>query len=151
MTGNEVRVRRPREHEVLMQQLRDEGGFPTFRDVLLYAAGLGVRRQRRKPFDSAGEPIRYETVVDPPHASAFIAMIAAVECEGDPEILDTARLWERIHIFEEYANGGLSCLQEELNVRDQPLEVVLNSLVTEALSKGVGAEPASIDDLLRGI
>ena len=150
MAGNELRVRRPQEHEVLIQSLRDEGGFPTIRDALLFAAGLGIHSQRRKSFEAANEPIRYETVVDPPYAGAFINMIAAVECQDDAEILDLERLDERIVIFEEYANGGLGFLQEELNVRGQPMDVVLNALVTEALTAGSGAEPVSIDDLLKG-
>ena len=77
-------------------------------------------------------------------------MIAAVDNDEDAEILTSARLGEQILIFEEYANGGLSCLQEELNTRHQQLDVVLNALVTEALTTDIGANPASIDDLLRG-
>lgn len=150
MAVSDVRVRRPKQHEVLIQQLRDEGGFPTIRDVLLFAAGLGVKNERRKSFDSAGEPIRYDTVVDPAYASGFINMIAAVESAEDPEVLDSGRLPERITIFEEYVNGGLEYLQEQVNVRAQPIDVVLNALVTGSLADEAPHEPASIDDLLRG-
>jgi len=151
MAGSDVRVRRPHEHEVLIQSLRDEGGFPTIRDALLFCAGLGVRNGRRREFAASNEPIRYEILTDPVFAAAFINMIAAVELSDDPEILDVTRLEERIGIFEEYVNGGLGYLQEQLNVRQQPIDVVLNALTTEALTVGVGAEPVSVDELLRGI
>ena len=37
----EVRARRPQAHEALMLQLQKDGRFPTFRDVLLFAAAVG--------------------------------------------------------------------------------------------------------------
>jgi len=136
---------------VLIQQLREEGGFPTMRDVLLFAAGLGVSTDRRIPFDRSGESIRYETVTAEVFSESFISMMAASITQEDPEILDGARLPERIQIFEEYANGGLEYLQEQINVRRQPLEVVVRSLVTEALT-GVGKiDPVSVDELLRAL
>lgn len=151
MNNIEVRVRRPADHEVLIQQLREEAGFPTIRDVLLFAAGVGISVERRLPFDRAGEAIRYETVTAEAFSDSFISMLAAAVTEGDPEILDGPRLSERVLIFEEYANGGLEYLQEQANARRQPIEVVALSLVTEALAGAGDAEPASIEELLRGV
>jgi dnd system-associated protein 4 len=147
----DVRVRRPHEHERLMTELREDAAFPTFRDVLLFAAAVGVYQQRRFAFASAaGDPIRYETLTAPNFADALISMIATRETD-DAEIMDNRRLEERVRIFEEYANGGLDYIQEQINVRHQPPEQVVVALVTEALSQRGAAEPASVEELLGGV
>ena len=151
MSASDVRVRRPAEFEVLIQQLKDEAGFPTMRDVLLFAAGVGLSTNRRAPFERSGELIRYETVTADVFGDAFIAMLAAVTCEGDPEVLDGARITERVLIFEEYANGGLEYIQEQANVRRQPHEVILRALVTEALTGAGSVAPASVEELLKAL
>ena len=113
---------------------------------------MGARFERRVPFTSAaGDPIRYETLTAPTFAEALVSMIAANEVDNDPEIMDSTRLDERAKIFEEYANGGLEYIQEQVNVRHQPAALVVIALVTEALERGGGAEPASVDELLSGI
>jgi dnd system-associated protein 4 len=148
----EVRVRRPQEHETLLNELRDEGVFPTFRDALLFAAALGCRFERKVGFTAAaGDPIRYDTLTYPTFAEALINMIAATSSEGDPEIMDHSRLEERISLFEAYANGGLEYIQEQVNMRHQPAVLVIQALVTEALAGGGGAEPLSVDELLSGV
>lgn len=148
----DVRVRRPQQHERLMKELQGEGGFDTFRDILLLAAAVGYRHDRRVPFsDTAGDPIRYETLTGPTFSEALINMIAANAVKDDPEIMDGVRIEERMAIFEEYANGGLEYVQEQVNVRRRPASVVVVDLVSEALSDSVLATPLSVDDLLRGL
>jgi len=148
----EARARRPQQHEALMQELHNEGKFPTYRDILLFAASVGFRQQRRVPFSSAaGDPIRYETLVTPTFSSALINMIAANVVKDDPEIMDDSRIEERINIFEEYANGGLEYIQEQVNVRHQPAARVVLELVIEALFSDGGAKPMSVDELLSGV
>lgn len=149
---SDVRVRRPQHHEALIFELRDEAAFSTFRDVLLFAAAVGVQFQRRVPFTAAGrDPIRYETLTVPAFSDALVSMIAANEVADDPEIMDSARLEERIKIFEEYSNGGLEYIQEQVNVRHQTADLVVIALVTEALSASGGAKPVSVDELLSGV
>ena len=150
MSVGEVRVRRPASHEVLIKHLQDEAGFPYMRDVLLFAAGVGVFHQRRVPFERAGEPIRYDTLTEPGFSGAFLAMMAACSI-ADPEILDGGRLQERVSVLEEYANGGLELIQEQMNVRGEPLDVVVRGLVMEALTDSTVVEPASIEELLEGL
>lgn len=151
VTSTDVRVRRPLHHEALMLELRDEASFSTFRNVMLFAAAVGVYFHRRVPFSAATEPIRYETLTVPAFSNALVGMIAATELSGDPEILDSSRLQERVTIFEEYANGGLEYIQEQVNVRHQTAELVAVALVTEALSSSSRVKPASIDELLNGV
>lgn len=133
-----------------MQELQSEGKFPTFRDVLLLAAAVGFRQDRRVPFTAfSGDPIRYETLTSPGFSDTLINMIA-VNVVDDPEIMDGTRIEERIKIFEEYANGGLEYIQEQVNVRHQPAALVVVELVTDALSENGGAKPLSVEDLLSG-
>lgn len=148
----DVRIRRPQQHERLMKELQDEGGFGTFRDLLLLGAAVGYRFGRRVAFsDTAGDPIRYETLTGPTFSEALINMIAANVVTDDPEIMDGVRIEERITIFEEFANGGLEYIQEQVNVRHQPAALVVGDLVSEALSESGGATPASVDELLGGV
>jgi dnd system-associated protein 4 len=150
-TATDVRIRRPQHHERLMLELQEEAGFATFRDILLLAAAVGFQSARRAPFTAAaGDPIRYETLTVPAYSEALINMIAARVAKDDPEIMDDKRIEERVKIFEEYANGGLECIQEQVNVRHQPAALVVADLVTEALSDSGGATAASVEELLGG-
>jgi len=151
MPAGEVRVRRPQQYEALMQELRDEATFATYRDILLFAAAVGAYAKRRVAFTSSGEPIRYETLKEPMFSETLINMIAANEVPDDPEIMDSTRAGERVRIFEEYATGGLEYIQEQVNVRHEPANLVVISLVTEALARSGAAEAVSVDELLRGV
>lgn len=147
----EVRARRPQQHEALMLELQSEGKFPTYRDILLFAAAIGYRQDRRVPFATAsGDPIRSDVLMAPGFSDTLINMIAA-NVVDDPEIMDDTRMDERFKIFEEYANGGLEYIQEQVNVRHQPAALVVIDLVTEAFADDSGAKPVSVDELLGGV
>ncbi|WP_114423088.1 DNA phosphorothioation-associated protein 4 [Nocardioides houyundeii] len=147
----EVRARRPQQHEALMLELQSEGKFPTYRDILLFAAAVGYRQDRRVPFAAAsGDPIRSDVLMAPGFSDTLINMIAA-NVVDDPEVMDDARMDERFKIFEEYANGGLEFIQEQVNVRHQPAALVVIDLVTEAYADDGGAKPVSVDELLGGV
>ena len=148
MSSADARVRRPERHEVLIQTLLTEARFPAMRDVLLFAAALGYSANRRAAFEKSGEPIRYEILVNEAQADPFISMLAAVTKPDDPEILDASRLGERIAIFEEYANGGLEYLQEQINTQRKPYDVIVKSLTVDALTDAGGIEGASVQELL---
>jgi dnd system-associated protein 4 len=149
-TGD-VRARRPPKHEALVQELRQEAGFITNRDVLLFAAAIGVYVGRRLPFTGSISDIRYETLTEPAFAGTLVSMIATCEPPENPEILDGVRLAERVKIFEEYANGGLEYIQEQINTRHQPIDQVVIALVAEALEKSTGDDTASVEELLSGV
>lgn len=151
MSIGEVRVRRPADHEVLIKRMQEEGGFLYMRDVLLFAAGVGVNNNRRFSFQKSSEPIRYDTLTEPSFSGTFVSMLSAYTLPEDPEILAPERLDERVKIFEEYANGGLEYIQEAINMRKEPLNIVLRSLLNEALTDAGVAKPATIDELLKGI
>lgn len=151
MPTGDVRTRRPPDHETLVQELRDDGGFPTYRDVLLFAAAIGARFDRHSSFTGGVGDIRFETLTEPLYAKTLVNMIAANVHPEDPEILDDARVVERVRIFEEYANGGLEYIQEQVNTRSQPPEEVVVALVIEALESASGNDGVSVEDLLQGV
>lgn len=135
-----------------MLELQTEGKFPTYRDILLFAAAVGFRQERRVPFTAAsGDPIRSEVLMAPGFSDTLLNMIAANVVTDDPEIMDDSRMDERFKIFEEYANGGLEYIQEQVNVRHQPAALVVIDLVIEAFADDSGAKPASVDELLSGV
>ncbi|SDU48306.1 dnd system-associated protein 4 [Jiangella alkaliphila] len=135
-----------------MVELQEDAHFPTFRDVLLFAAAVGFRHDRRVPFTTGvGDAIRYDTLTAPPFSEALINMIAANVVPDDPEVMDSTRVEERINIFGEYANGGLEYIQEQVNVRHQPAALAIIDLVAEAFTTDGGAKPASVDELLDGV
>ena len=151
MPAGDIRVRRPQHYEALMQELREEAAFATYRDILLFAAAVGFHVERRVPFTSSGEPIRYETLKEPAFSETLINMIAASAEPDDPEILDTARAGERLRVFEEYANGGLEYIQEQVNVRHESANLVVIGLAAEALARSGAAEAVSVEELLSGV
>jgi dnd system-associated protein 4 len=107
--------------------------------------------KRRAEFTNSGEPIRYETLKEPMFSETLLNMIAANEIADDPEILDVVRTGERVKIFEEYANGGLEYIQEQVNMRHEPANLVVIGLVTEALARSGAAEAVSVEELLSGV
>ncbi|MFC4605834.1 hypothetical protein [Rhodococcus kronopolitis] len=145
--SNEVRARRPHEYATLMGELQAEAGFPTFRDILLFAAAVGFRQGRRVPFvKTSGESIRLDVLMAPAFSDTLVNMIAANVVSDDPEIMDGGRVGSRIKIFEEYANGGLEYIQEQKNVGHESLNTIVRRLVTEAFAGEKGAK--QLDNLL---
>lgn len=141
MSTSDLRVRRPRDKDVLLQALRDEGGFPTMRDALLFAAAVGFEHGQFEPFESTSEPIRYEILIDPAFADTLVLMIAASSSPEDPEIVGQNRLADALKIFEGYANGGLSFIQGEINASRETAESICLRLATQALAKDVASRP----------
>ncbi|KUM79248.1 DNA phosphorothioation-associated protein 4 [Streptomyces curacoi] len=130
------RFRRPAQHEDLLNDLTSKDGpFRTLVEALMFAAALGQRKSRREKFDKPGEPIRLALMEGRLYGDVLIDMIAAVEVQEDPKILADDRLDERVRIFEEYANGGLSYIRGELNTAaTRDLDVLIGNLVMEALA-----------------
>lgn len=145
------RVRRPRDKEDLIAQLRDEkdGAFREIRDVILFAGALGFERKRYEEFSEAAEPIRWETWTNRTYTEEMVRLIAVAHAD-DKEIAAAERQAEQIAIFEAYANGGLSVLAEALRAAPTmtPLEVVLD-LVARTKSESTGID--AIIDLAGGV
>ncbi|MFD0900198.1 DNA phosphorothioation-associated protein 4 [Actinomadura sediminis] len=128
--NSDVRVRRPAEHDELIGRLltKEGGPFPAYWHVLVFAAALGWSRGRREPFEKAGEPVRYGLFSNSPTVSALVDSMGVLAHPNDATIMGEGRLQERVTVFEEYANGGLSIIQGELNsgAHVRPMDVILN-------------------------
>ncbi|MFE6981113.1 DNA phosphorothioation-associated protein 4 [Streptomyces griseus] len=135
MASNE-RFRRPRQHADLIASLSDklDSPFTTMVEAMMFAAMLGRRKGKRESFEQHDEPIRISAMEQRPYGEIMLDMLAAVEHQDDPKILSDDRAAERVLIFEEYANGGLSYLQAQINRHsNQAADVVIANLVLEEL------------------
>ena len=121
MTGRAPNINRSRIHEDMVQRLAmqklpgaDRTLFPTIRELLCFAALLGYSEGRRIPLDSdAGtEDVSYQQF-ERGDAEDLIYLIALAETK-DPEILKDGEESRCAEIFEEYANGGLQILRDQM-------------------------------------
>ena len=95
------------------------GTFQTYADVMVFAATLGAKRKKRIPLGEISRnepaPIGYEIFVSRGYDLVF--KLLALSQTKDTKILspiEPASEEKRTHIFEEYANGGLEILRDEL-------------------------------------
>ena len=108
------------------------GPFRRIADALVFAAALGQKRNKHLPLrGSRAEPIRQE--VFDQHGYDTVINLLALHAEGKPEVLaDSDELIERrASIFEEYANGGLEILREELRGAVDTLETIVLMINSE--------------------
>ena len=93
------------------------GPFQTYVDVMVFAAALGAKRKKRVPlveFARDLDPIRRD-YFDNNRCELLINLLAISETQDQKILADDDNSDEqRIKIFEEYANGGLEILQDEL-------------------------------------
>lgn len=95
------------------------GPFQTFADVVVFAAALGAKHKKRVPLEEISKrepaPIRLEVFATMGH-DILIQLLGVTETK-DIKILsfhEEEYAIQRNNIFEEYANGGLEILQNEL-------------------------------------
>ncbi len=116
------RIRISKDKSDLVKSLVDFNGgvgpFQTYADVITFAATLGSKYNKRIPLNVISKepaPISLEIFVSRGY-DTVIKLLAIAET-NDPNILsvhDSQAEEKRVKIFEEYANGGLEQLQEEL-------------------------------------
>jgi dnd system-associated protein 4 len=95
------------------------GPFPTYADVMVFAATLGAKRQKRVPLAeiSRNEPSPISLEVFVSRGYDLVFKLLAIAQLKDPKILSQIEPnaeEKRAQIFEEYANGGLEILRDEL-------------------------------------
>jgi dnd system-associated protein 4 len=137
------RIRIDKDKAELVQSLLDApgttGAFGTYADLVMFAAALGAKHKKRSPINSISTtepaPIALEIFISRGYDVA-IKLLAIAET-GEPTILsvyDPKAEEERLRIFEEYANGGLEILREELRGSVDYTERLLLILSQERLS-----------------
>ncbi len=117
------RIRVAKDKAELVRNLVDAKGttgpFQTYADAIAFAAALGARYQKRVPFKeiSTSEPAPISLEVFISRSYDWLIKLLAIAATEDIKIISTqepkAEI-QRILIFEEYANGGLEKLREEL-------------------------------------
>ncbi len=117
------RIKVAQDKAELVQKLLDTkettGAFQTYADIIAFAASLGAKYHKRvklgeiSPTEPA--PISLEVFISRGY-DRLIKLIAVSQTQ-DLSLLateDTVAEAKRIQLFEEYANGGLEQLQNEL-------------------------------------
>lgn len=138
MGANRVRVGKDKADLVKALTLGNDttGPFQTYADAIAFAAALGAKRKKRVALQevSKKEPgaIGQEIFISRGY-DRLIKLLAIAETKdiniispNDAEAEET-----RIAIFEEYANGGLEILQEELRGAVDYTERLLLIMIAE--------------------
>lgn len=108
------------------------GPFSRIADVLVFAAAVGIRRGRRKPLmEPLAEPIR-QSVFDGQGYDTMMNLIA-LHADPRPSVLADSdeAVNARAKAFEEYANGGLEVLEDEIRGARDVLETVVLMICAE--------------------
>ena len=106
------RVRRPANFEEMMTELtKEKGVFKSYKDLLVFAACLGYKRNKRVEFSKSSEPINLQ-IFSGRFDQAVINSLA-VAVTKDANVMGDEQDGQRIVIFEEYACGGLEILMDE--------------------------------------
>lgn len=135
------RIRVPKDKSDLIDKLvRGEeypnGPFRLRADVLSFAAMYGFRRGRRAQIEESLEPIRQD-VFERSGQDQLINLLALAATKDPSCLANSAEAVQaRITVFEEYANGGLELLRQELHGLDDPLDRLL-LLIEQERESGV--------------
>ncbi|PSM47326.1 DNA phosphorothioation-associated protein 4 [Chroococcidiopsis sp. CCALA 051] len=115
------------------------GPFPTYADVIVFAAALGAKHKKRIPLEEISKrepaPIGQEHFLIKGYD--FVIRLLAMIDVKEISILshDENYVNKALRIFEEYANGGLEVLQNELRGAVDYSERMLLLLSTERFKK----------------
>lgn len=117
------RIRVAKDKAELVKDLTSSDGgtgpFQTFADVIVFAAALGAKHKKRVALGEISKrepsPIRIEYFASMGN-DILIKLLAINETKDIKTLSINEEEYERKrnHIFEEYANGGLEILQNEL-------------------------------------
>lgn len=147
MGANRIRVAKDKADLVKSLVVSDQttGPFPTYADVMVFAAALGAKRKKRSPLGSIStkEPGSIALEVFASRGCDLILKLLAIAETKDAKILslfDEKSEEKRIHIFEEYANGGLEILRDELRGAVDYSDRILLILSDERFKKEVPQE-----------
>ncbi|MDZ8028217.1 MAG: DNA phosphorothioation-associated protein 4 [Nostoc sp. SerVER01] len=142
MAANRIRVAKDKAELVksLVASKDTTGPFQTYVEVMVFAAALGVKYKKRVPL---GETTKREPSPIPQENFASLGYDLIIKLLGITETRDINILSsreeqdedKRTQIFEEYANGGLEILQNELRGSVDYSERLLLVLISERGTK----------------
>ena len=124
------------------------GETPLFKEIwrlVLFAASVGYHFERREKLGNVESGKAFPSTYFSNPAWPGYQYLMALVCTGEPHILAGTEDSDdqRLTIFEEYANGGLAILREELEQRSYSLDALLQFI------SSIESAPAAIklDDL----
>lgn len=144
-----IRLRRPSKHRVLIKELVESNGMH-MRDILLIAAGIGFKHGIAEKFEDSDEKIRLE-IFDKGAAPTFMSLLAITPRVEDKEFSNEEIedfYLNRFEIFEEYACGGLSWIQEQARLKEIQASQILMDEVEITLLDSDSTVEDEISDLL---
>ncbi len=120
----------------LLDSKETRSAFQTYADILVFAASFGIKNHKKVPLKeiSHSEPAPISLEVFVSRSYDWVIKLIAVTDTQDPKILSDYEPHaeaQRVKIFEEYANGGLEKLREELRGAVDYTERILLILNTE--------------------
>lgn len=133
------RIQRANDKEEIIKFLMGEqvGVFKEIWKLLLFAAQIGMRNNRREPLGAVdtGKGIDQSTFGNCPAWPGVLYLMTLVEY-GKSECLSGTEEAEdnRAAIFQEYANGGLSILKEFFSNRSLDLDALLAFIDTQKVN-----------------
>ncbi|HAC62456.1 MAG TPA: DNA phosphorothioation-associated protein 4 [Cyanothece sp. UBA12306] len=154
MTINRIRIAKDKAElvQALVDKQGSTGPFQTYADVMVFAATYGAKSQKRVPLNVISKepaPISLEIFISRGYDT--IIKLLAISETNDPKILSAYQPEaeaKRIHIFEEYANGGLEKLREELRGTVDYTERILLILSLEKLPHSLENEEFDLSRFL---
>lgn len=127
------------------------GIFQTYVDVMVFAAALGAKRKKRTPlveFARDLDPIRRD-YFNNNRCELLINLLALITSQDQSILSDDEQSDDRrIEIFEEYANGGLEILQQELRGVVDYSEQILLILSSERFKQELQGEEFDLTKFL---
>ncbi|AVH70543.1 DNA phosphorothioation-associated protein 4 [Nostoc sp. 'Lobaria pulmonaria (5183) cyanobiont'] len=142
MAANRIRVAKDKAELVksLVASKDTTGPFQTYVEIMVFAAALGVKYKKRVPL---GETTKREPSPIPQENFASLGYDLIIKLLGINETQDINIVSsreeqdedKRTQIFEEYANGGLEILQNELRGSVDYSERLLLVLISERGTK----------------
>lgn len=151
----ESRIKVAKDKANLVKELKASdnttGFFHTYVDVMVFAATLGARRKKRVPlveFARDLDPIRRD-YFNSNKCELLINLLALSVIQNQNVLSDDEESDEqRIKIFEEYANGGLEILQQELRGAVDYSEQILLILSSERFKQELQEEEFNLTKFL---
>jgi len=151
----DIRIKVAKDKEKLVKSLRatddNTSPFQSYADVLVFAAALGIKQERREPiheYSKEIDPIRQDVFYSKGYDQAI--NLLGIAGTNNPKILgsnDEAEA-ERIKVFEEYANAGLETLAEALKGVVDYSEQFLIFLSKEKSKSTIGDEEFDLTHFL---
>ena len=152
---NRIRIAKNKTELVkaLTQGDGNTGPFQTYADVMVFAASLGIKRKKKVPLEEVAKrdpsPIGIEVFWSRGYDS--VIKLVAIADSKDINILsptDEKAEANRVEIFEEYANGGLTLLEDELRGSVDYAERILLMLMAERHQKSQTEEEFDLSRFL---